>query len=121
MDTPLSKEEFTQILNTTLEARFDDFALMVGKGFANMATKKDLENFATKDDLRDFATKKDIEHFATKEDLGLLRADMGKMEHRLMDKIEDTKNEIKINTATLLRNKEIITKSEAVQYIKNDV
>jgi len=46
--------------------------MLPANGWADMATKSDLDRFATKSDLDRFATKSDLEQFATKSDVASL-------------------------------------------------
>lgn len=66
----------------------EDFAALIQKDLARMATKSDLKGLATKDELaalrgeiatihEGMATKKDLERFATKEDLDTAFSTLG--------------------------------------------
>lgn len=55
-------------IKTKKEVGLEDLAISVARGFANTATKKDLENLE-KDMEEKFAIKQDLERFATKQDL----------------------------------------------------
>jgi hypothetical protein len=72
------------------EELIEDLAIMVKKGFDEMATKADLEYFAKKTDLEYFATKKDLERFATKADLERFatKADLSYTKDYLSEKID---------------------------------
>lgn len=70
----------------------DDFAVLIQKDLARMATKDDLKNLATKEDLAairsEMATRKDLERFATKEDLEATRDRINVVGDRLEEKID---------------------------------
>ncbi len=56
-----------------------------------------------------------------KNDITGIRSDLAKLNHDLRDHIDKKTEEVKIHTATLLKNKEIINKEEALQYIRGDI
>jgi hypothetical protein len=80
----------------------DDFAIVIQRDLARMATKDDLKGLATKQDLQDLRAevKKDLERFATKEELATSFSTLG-------DRISVAKDELQEQIAGLRYAKEI--------------
>ncbi|MDP2656694.1 MAG: hypothetical protein Q8P11_03980 [bacterium] len=104
------------------QLHFDDEKELLVFIAEKMAFKEDVDNLekrvtvientmATKDDLRGMATKEDLNGMATKEDLK-------KMEASLKDYTDKKVEEVKHHTSVLLKNKEVINKDEALQYMR---
>lgn len=67
------------------------------------------------------------DHMVTKEEFGDLKKQVDHLEGRFdrleikVDRLEEKIHEVKVDTATLLRNKEVITKQEGLEYIRGTI
>ena len=67
------------------------------------------------------------DHMVTKEEFFGLEKRVDRLETKVdkldkkVDRLEEKIHEVKVDTATLLRNKELITKQEGLEYIRGTV